>query len=105
MDGPYGGNGLFRDTGAQKTSAQKSGTPASSSTTIAVSTLSIIHLTRLTVCLPHSLDLDPLPIDFILINYPRLYFCYCCRNVEFTITICLVTVIVIHFESTAVETG
>ena len=33
-----------------------------------VSTPNTIHHNRLTVCLPDSLDLDPLPIDFVLVK-------------------------------------
>ena len=49
-------------------------------TSLAISTPSIIHLSRLTVCLPDSLDLDHLPIDSVLIKrlriswFPRLRF-------------------------------
>src|SRR6218665_2629614 len=46
----------------------------------------------LTVCLPDSLDLDPMPIDFVLFKhlsiswFLRFHFCERCRNQEFTIT-------------------
>ena len=58
-----------------------------------VSTPNTINHSRLTVCLPDSLDLDPLPIDVVLIKrmwtgwFPRLPFSGCCWNREFTITI------------------
>jgi len=56
-----------------------------------VSTLNIIHHSRLTVCLTVS-GSDPLPIDFISDNrlwlswFLRLRFSGRCRNLEFTIT-------------------
>ena len=37
--------------------------PSPSLTSLAISTLNIIRLSRLTVCLPDSLDFDPLPIN------------------------------------------
>ena len=66
---------------------------------LAVSTPNTIHLSRLPVCLPDSLDFDPLPIDFVLIErlwiswFPRLRFCGRCRSFEFTITITITTCI------------
>jgi len=60
---------------------------------LSVSTPNTIHLSRLPVCLPDSLDFDPLPIDFVFIErlwiswFPRLRFCGRCRSYEFTITI------------------
>jgi len=63
-----------------------------------VSTPNTIHHSHLMVGLPNSLDLDPLPINFVLVRrlwicwFPWLRFCGCCRNPEFritnTITVC-----------------
>src|SRR6218665_160674 len=39
-----------------------------------VSTLNTIHHNRLTVCLPDSLDLEPLPIDFFGLSWFTLAF-------------------------------
>jgi len=59
----------------------------------ALSTIATIASACQTVCLSDSLDLDPLPIDFVLVKrmwiswFPRLRFCGRCRNLEFTTTI------------------
>ena len=69
--------------------------PCSSSSPafLTVSMLNTIHHSPPTVYLPASLDLDPLPIDFVLVKrlwiswFPRLHFCGCCRSLEFPITV------------------
>ena len=64
-------------------------TPAWPRTSLPVSTPNTIHHSRLTVCLPDSLDLD----HFVLVKrlwiswFPRLRFRGRSRNLEFTITI------------------
>jgi len=51
------------------------------------------HHSRPTVCLPDSLALDPLPVDFVLVKclwiswFTRFRLCERCRNLEFTKTI------------------
>ena len=42
--------------------------PSPPLTSLAIPTLNIIRISRLTVCLPNSLDFDPLPIDSVLIK-------------------------------------